>query len=313
MATASHALAVPAPVMEKKITDISNSALNMQALFTMDNTLEGAEGLVKRVYKYTYTGYVEKLTKGAKNSNKSLVGLSYKDYTVERYQQMFDYNDQDAMVDPKVLDVLVDGAGKAMANEVRSEYFTELGKISNIASLGTSAFSYDVIVDAVAGLDKAGEQDIEGLFVVGGSKFRKDIRKDSNFKAAHQGDILFTGQFGDIAGIPVIYSNLCGDDEAFICNKETITFFVKKSGTVEQDRDIESKDNWVVYERYGVVALTNDTRACQLLKGKTFTNQDGGSYSSTATYYVLSNGLYREIAVNAAYFADHDDELYIMS
>lgn len=312
MATANHSLAVPAPVMEKKITDISNSALNMQALFTVDDSLEGAEGLVKRVYKYTYTGYVEKLNKGAKNTQKGLVGLSYKDYTVARYQQMFDYNDQDVMVDPKVLDVLADGAGKAMANEIRGEYFTELGKIGNIANV-SSAFSYDVIVDAVAGLDGAAEQDIEGLFVVGGSKFRKDIRKDSNFKAAHQGDILFTGQFGDVAGIPVIYSNLCEDDEAFICNKETITFFVKKAGTVEQDRDIESKDNWVVYERYGVVALTNDTRACQLLKGKTFTNQDGGTYDATATYYVLEGGLYREVAVDATYFAAHDDELYVMS
>lgn len=253
---------IPNQVIEGKITDITNSYLDMRSLFTVDTSLQTAAGLTKRVYKYTYTATVEKLEKGAKNteSAKGAVGLTYKDYEVERYQQTYGYNDMDVMADPNIVNVLADGAGKTMANEVKAEYFTELAKISNTFDGSKSASVYEAVVDAIAALPKAAESDTTDLFIIMGADARAAVRKDQLFEASRQGEILYTGQFGTIAGIPCVFSNLVPAKKVYIATKDAITFFVKKEGSVEQDRDIESKDNTVVYERHGVIALTDDTR-----------------------------------------------------
>ena len=47
-------------------------------------------------------------------------------------------------------------------------------------------------------------------------------------------------------------------------HREAIHFLVKKEGTVEQDRDIETKDNTVVYERHGLVTLMDETKSVKI-------------------------------------------------
>ena len=252
---------IPNQVIEGKITDIVNSYLDMRGLFTVDTSLVTAAGLSKRIYKYTYTGTVEKLAKGAKNTVKGAVGLTYEDYDVERYQQTYEYNDMDVMADPNIVNVLSDGAGKAMANEIKSEYFTELAKISNSATCAAGASLYEAVVDAVAELPKAAELDTQELFIIMGADGRARVRKDELFEASKQGEMLYSGQFGTISGIPCLFSNLVPTGKVYVTEKNAVTFFVKKEGSVEQDRDIESKDNTVVYERHGVIALTDDTRS----------------------------------------------------
>ena len=252
---------IPNQVVEAKITDIVNSYLDMRSLFTVDTSLATAAGLSKRVYKYTYSGTVEKLAKGAKNTVKGAVTLTHADYDVDRYQQTYEYNDMDVMADPNIVNVLSDGAGKTMANEIKTEYFTELAKISNTFDATPYTSLYEAVVDAVAELPKAAEKDITDLFIIMGADARAEVRKDALFEAAKSGEILYTGQFGSIAGIPCVYSNLVPAKTVYVTEKNAITFFVKKEGSVEQDRDIESKDNTVVYERHGVIALTDDTRS----------------------------------------------------
>ena len=295
---------MPNQVIEAKITDITNSQLDMRALFTTDTSLTTAAGLSKRIYKYTYTGYVEKLAKGAKNTRKSDVGLAYKDYEVSRYQQTYEYNDMDVMADPNIVNVLSDGAGKTMANEVKEEYFTELENIaSHFAAKGYSSI-YEAAVDAVAALPKAAEMDITNLFLIMGSDGRAKVRKDKLFEAAHESDIIFTGTFGFVAGIPCIFSNLVPKGVIYLTEKAAITFFVKKEGSVEQDRDIESKDNTVVYERHGVIALTDDTRSAQIEMNTTYTEVStivGSENPKTEGWF--------ELAESGMYFPTADTEV----
>lgn len=167
----------------------------------------------------------------------------------------------DVMADPNITNVLANGAAVEMVNEVRGEFFTELAKISNSFDASSYSSIYEAVVDAVAALPKAAEMDTTELFCVMGADARAAVRKDDLFEASKQGEIIYTGQFGTIAGIPCVFSNSVPAGEFYITEKAAITFFVKKEGTVEQDRDIESKDNTVVYERHGVVALTDDTRS----------------------------------------------------
>lgn len=244
-------------VIENKITDIVNTKLDVNALMTVDDSLSTSAGLKKVIHKYTYNGTVEKLAKGAKNTTKGKVTAVAKEYIVERYQQTYTYNDMDIMNDPYIVDVLSDGAGKAMANEIRDEYFNEIAKISNTVTV-EGTLTYDAVVDALA---QIGCEKEDNLFLLMGSDGKAAIRKDEDFVKSHQGDILYTGQFGTVCGVPCLFSKKVPAGKCYATKKDAVTFFVKNSGSVEQDRDVETKDNTVVYERHGFMALTDDTES----------------------------------------------------
>lgn len=250
-------------VLENKMTNDVNTALDVNALFTRDESLATEAGLDKVIHKYTYTGKVEQLGAGEKNTIRGAVNYVPEKYTVKRYQQTFDYNDMDIMQDPYLLDVATNGAAIVMANEIRDEYFAELAKISNTDTY--DALNYDVIVDALASIGREVEND---MFIVMGLDARAAIRKDADYKASRQGEILYSGQFGTIAGVPCLFTkhSACANGEVFITAKDQVKFFVKKDGSVEQDRDIETKDNTVVYERHGVMALVDETKSFKLTR-----------------------------------------------
>lgn len=248
-------------VIENKMTDLVNTQLDVNALFTVDDSLTTEAGLKKVINKYTYTGAVEKLAKGAKNTSKGTVKFVPAEYTIERYQQTFEYNDMDVMQDPYILDVATTGAATVMANDIKSQYIGELRKISKTHSY--TEFNYDAVVDALAEIGREVESD---MFLVMGTDLRAAIRKDPDYKSSKQGEILYTGQFGDISGLPCLFSKLCGEGEAFITSKDQVKFFVKNAGTVEQDRNVETKDNTVVYDRHGVMALVDETKSIKFAK-----------------------------------------------
>lgn len=248
-------------ILENKMTDLVNTNLNVNALFTIDESLASAAGLKVVVNKYTYSGKVEKLAKGAKNSTKGTVTMIPTEYTVERYQQTYSYNDMDVMQDPYIVDVYSNGASTLMSNEIKEEYFAELAKISNTHEYTT--FNYDAVVDALAEIGREVEDD---LFLVMGLDAKKAIRKDPDFKASRQGEILYTGQFGNISGVPCVCSKLVPANTVYITAKDQVKFRVKKAGSVEQDRDIETKENTVVYERHGLMSLVDETKSIKMTK-----------------------------------------------
>ena len=248
-------------ILENKMTDLVNTNVNVNALYTVDNTLAMEAGLRKVINKYTYTGAVEKLAKGAKNTVRGAVSFTPVEYVVERYQQTFGYNDMDVMQDPYILDVLTTGASQTMANEIREEYFAELEKITNEDTYTT--FGYDTVVDALLKIGREVEND---QIIVMGLDAKADVRKDPDYKASRQGEILYTGQFGTICGVPCICSQMVPEGTVYITAKDAVKFFVKKDGTVEQDRDIETQDNTVVYERHGLMALVDETKSIKLKK-----------------------------------------------
>lgn len=260
---AEHALYTN-QVIENKMTDLVNTQLDVNSLFTVDNSLSTEAGLKKVINKYTYAGEVEKLAKGAKNSDgaKGKVTFVPSEYDIERYQQTFEYNDMDVMQDPYILDVATTGAATVMANDMRAKYFGELAKISK--SHPYTEFNYDAVVDALAEINREVESD---MFLVMGTDLRAAIRKDADYKASRQGEILYTGQFGTISGVPCLFSKLVPAGVAYITAKDQVKLFVKKDGSVEQDRDIETKDNTVVYDRYGVMALVDETKSIKLVQG----------------------------------------------
>jgi hypothetical protein len=253
-------------ILENKMTELIDTKLNTRAIMTLDTTLAENAGLRKVINRYTYQGSMENLEKGAKNTVKGTVSFVPEYYDVKRYQQTFEYNDMDAMADPYIVEVAMKGATNEITNEINKEYFGEVAKISVRSYFDGDSVTYADIVDALAVIDT--EVD-DGLFIIMGAEGRKAIRKDSDFIASRQGEILYTGQFGTLCGIPVIFSKLVKDSTVYVTNKEAVRFFIKKEASVEQASDIETKDNTVVYERHGLIALVDDTSSIKIGKKAT--------------------------------------------
>lgn len=247
-------------VIEAKAKDLLTTSLNFRSLMTIDNSLAESEGMVKTINVYTYTGKVEKLADGAKNTVRGAISYTGKDYRVARAQQVFDYSDSDFLKDSHVVDYSLKGANELMVNEMTADFITEAKKATLNAPC--EAFGYEAIVDGIAKLRVENEST---LFVVAPTDWKAELRKDEDYKVARMGDVVYNGQTATVAGIPVIYSNAL-TDTAFVMNNEAIKLFIKKDVEVEQDRDIETKINTVALSSYYICALVDDTKICKITK-----------------------------------------------
>jgi hypothetical protein len=246
-------------VIEARAKDLLTTALNFRSLMTIDNSLTETEGMVKTINVYTYTGAVEKLADGAKNTVRGSISYTGKDYRVERAQQVFDYLDSDFLKDSNVVDYSLKGANELMVNQMTSDFITEAKKAS--LSVDAETFGYEAIVDGIA---KLRVEDESKLFVIAPTDWKAELRKDEDYKVARMGEVVYNGQTGTVAGIPVIFSNAV--DTAFVMSPEAIKLFIKKDVEVEQDRDIETKTNTVALTSYYICALVDETKICKIVK-----------------------------------------------
>lgn len=284
-------------VLETKLTELLNSRLEVRSLMTVDDSLTEGAGLTKVINRYTYTGAVEQLKSGESNSDGAAGTLTFtpETYTVKRYQQTFRYNDMEAMQDPALIDVALAGAADVMANQLRVEYFEQLKRITHRHPIAGDSLSYTDIVEALGDIGREVE---DGLFILMGADGRTAIRRDPDFIAAHQGDILYSGQFGTLCGIPVLFSKLVPAGKVIITERAAVKFFVKREAGLEQSRNIETKENTIVYERHGIIALVDDTSSVILGKaapaltvsaatenGETTLSVSGASSGSNPLWY----------------------------
>lgn len=247
-------------VIEAKAKDLLTTSVNTRNLMTIDDELAETEGMTKTINVYTYEGTAEELAIGAKNGTRGKISYKGTDYTVKRVQQVFDYNDADFMKDNKIVDMMLKGANEVMVNKMTADFITEVEKAT--LSKEADVLSYDAIVDAISLLNKEDESEI---FIVIPNAWKAELRKDEDYKTARMGEVIYNGQVGAIAGIPVIASNAL-TDAAYVMTKEAVKLFMKKDVEVEQDRDIEAKENTVVLTTYYICALADATQVCAITR-----------------------------------------------
>lgn len=249
-------------ILESKLTDLLNTKLNTRSLMTIDTDLVENAGMKKVINVYNYTGAVEDVAQGAGNTIKGAVSFTPAEYEVKVGQQTFEYFDEQAMTDPKVVDMGIQGASQVMVNDLNTKFFAELGK-ATLEHEYDVAFTYDAVVDALELLNLEEESN---LVLILGVDLRTAVRKDENFMAARQGEILFNGQIGSVAGVPVVISKLVPSTEAFLMEKGAVTLFVKKDSEVEQEREGEIRNNRVIMRKVALVALTDATKVVKIVK-----------------------------------------------
>jgi len=249
-------------ILESKLTDLLNTKLDTKSLMTIDNSLSETAGMIKKINTYTYTGAVENVAKGAKNTVRGAVTYSTKQYEVEVAQQVFDYFDEEFMTDTNVVDMGMNGASTVMVNDMNTKYFAEVAKATLKQTYAKGAkISYDTVVDAIALMNL---EDETGLFLVIGNDLKSDIRKDADFKSKELGKIIADGAIGTISGVPVICSKLVPAKKAYLTTKAAVTCYTKKDSEVEQVRDSEARKNTVVMRKVNLVALTDATKIVEI-------------------------------------------------
>lgn len=250
-------------VLENRVNELLNTKLGVRALMTVDTSLAENAGVIKKINKYSYAGEVEQLEMGKGSTKEGMVTFEQVPYEVDLFVHKFAYFDEQAMIDPKVVEIGLDGASTVMTNDMNVKYFAELAK-ATLAHNYTGALSYDVVVDAI---EKLNTEDEAGLFLVINPSLKAELRKDPDFKAAQLGEILYSGMIGQICGVPVIVSKLA--DGAYLATKEAVTLFTKKDSEVEQDRDADLRKNSIYVRKVNLVALTDATKVVKLVKGAT--------------------------------------------
>lgn len=243
-------------VIEAKAKDLLTTSVNTRNLMTVDTELAQEAGMTKTINVYTYTGEAQELAAGEGNTNRGSITYEGKDYTVKMVQQAFDYQDEDFMKDNTIVDNMLKGANQVMVNKMTSDFYAEAAK----ATLSqTGAISYDTIVDAIA---KLNVEDESGLFIIITPEQKAAIRKDVDYKAARMGEVVYNGQIGTVAGIPVIVSKAAGG--AYVMSKDAIKLFMKKDLEIEQERNADTRTNSVYLRTAYLVALVDATKICKI-------------------------------------------------
>lgn len=244
-------------VLEAKAKDLLLTSVNARSLMTIDSELTQNAGMTKTINVYTYTGTAEELEAGEGNTNRGAISYVGTDYNVKLVQQAFDYFDEDYMKDNTIVDNMLKGANQVMVNKMAADFTAELAKATLKV---TGALSYNTIVDAISELNV---EDESGVFIVIPNEWKKLLRKDEDYKTARMGEVVYNGQVGTIAGIPVIATKAL-TEAAYVLTKEAVKLFMKKDVEVEQDRNADKRQNSVYLRTAYVCALVDATKICQI-------------------------------------------------
>ena len=254
-------------VLEAKAKDLLTTSINTRNLMAVDEELVENAGMTKTINTYTYTGEAEELAAGVGNTTGKRGNITYtsNDYTVKMVQQAFDYTDEDFMKDPSIVDNMLKGANQVMINKMTSDFITAVkgsGVTLGATFPANGGLSYDSIVDAISALNV---EDESQLFVVIPNAWKADLRKDADYKSARMGEVVYNGQVGVIAGLPVIATKAL-TDRALVMSKEAVKLFIKKDVEIEQDREANTRVNSVYLRMAYVVALVDATKIAKITK-----------------------------------------------
>lgn len=248
----------PNKVIEAKAQDLLTTAINTRSLMTVDNELAQNAGMTKTINTYTYSGAAEEVAIGQGNTVRGSISYTGKDYTVKMVQQAFDYFDEDAMKDPSIVENMVAGATQTMTNKMTADFIAACAGAT--MTFAVEELSYDGVVDAIAEMNI---EDESQLFLVIPTQWKAELRKDPDYKAARMGEVVYNGQVGSVAGIPVICSKAL-TEAGYLMTKEAVELFMKKDVEVEQDRDADKRANSVYLRTAYLVALVDATKIVKI-------------------------------------------------
>ena len=256
-------------VLSNEIEDQYNSHLDLQTFCTVDNSLVGTAGMLRKVNVYKATDGTEKLTMGNGNSKSIEVGFTPREYRILLAQNRFKYYDEQAMTDPQLVPVGTKHMGTDMFNTVNADIYAEFAKATQVVVV--TEFNFDAFADAQSVLAL---EDLEGVSIFAFvsptdvAELRKKLKDSLQYVEAYAKN----GYIGTVAGVN-IYTK-----------KDAVTVGPPPGPAVEQERDPNTRENSIYSRKYYLAALTDETKDVKIFKG-TATLTEDATVTEDKVYY----------------------------
>lgn len=250
--------------LSNEIEDQFQSHLDLQQFCTIDNTLTGVVGMLRKVHKYKATDGTEKLTMGKGNTKTIEAGYTEKEYRIQMAQNRFAYYDEEAMTDPMVITTGTRHAGTDMFNTVNADIFGAFNEAT--MTVVATALGFDAFVDGSAMLNLENLENVSIFGIVHPSdvaKLRKAMKEDLKYVEA----FAKQGYVGTVGGINIYTKKNAEPGKVVIGTKEAVTLFNKKGTEVEQEREGNIRKNTVYSRKYYLAAMTNEAKAVKIIVG----------------------------------------------
>ncbi len=273
--------------LSNEIEDQYNSHLDLQTFCTVDNTLVGTPGMLRKINVYRATDGTEKLAMGAGNTQSIEVGFTPSEYRIQLAQNRFEYYDEQAMTDPMLVPVGTKHMGTDMFNTVNGDIYGEFAKATQFVV--TTKFDFAAFADAQSVLNL---ENLEGtsIFAFVSPADLADIRKELKDSLQYVTEFAKNGYVGTVAGVNLYTKKDATPGSIYMATKEAVTIFNKKGTEVEQERDGNTRKNSIYSRKYYLVALTDETKDVKIFKG-TATACNETTVTEGKTYYAkVGNG-----------------------
>ena len=251
-------------VLANEIEDQYNSYLDLMRFCTIDNSLVGTPGMVKKIHVYSATDGTEKLAMGVGNSKDIEVSFTDEEYRILMAQNRFRYYDEEEMTDPLIVTTGVRHMATDMYNTVNAEIFAEFAKATQV--INTSALNFDAFADAGAILNVENLPGLEKFAFVHPKDMAK-IRKACKDSLSYIQNFIGQGYVASLGDWNLYVKKDAVEGTILGGTREAVTLFNKKGVEVEQGREEDIRRNSIWSRKYYLAALTDATKAVKITLG----------------------------------------------
>lgn len=280
--------------LSNEIEDQFNSHLDLQQFCTVDNSLVGTPGMLRKINVYSATSGTEKLDMGEGNTKDIEVSYKQEEYRIKLAQNRFPYFDEQEMTDPMLVPTGVRHMGTDMFNTENADIYGEFLKAP--ITVPAVKFDFDAFVDAVANINVESTDNDPAVTAPMTFAFVHpidvaEIRKNFKDELKYMESFARTGYIGTAGGVNIYTKKDAKPGVIVVATEEAVTVFNKKGTEVEQQRDANIRKNEIFSRKFYIVALTDTTKAALLKKGKMTASTDT-TVTESKTYYAKTDSGY---------------------
>lgn len=255
-------------VLANEIEDQFNSHLDLMRFCTIDNSLAGTAGMVKKIHVYKATNGTEKLGMGEGNTKSIEVSYTPEEYRILMAQNRFQYFDEEAMADPMLVPTGVRHMATDMFNTVNADIFAEFNKATLAHTASVPDFA--CFTDAAALLNVENLEGLELFAFVNPNDMAK-VRKALKDELKYVEAFARQGYVGTVAGWNLYTKKDAVENTIVGGTREAVTLFNKRGTEIEQpprsSEDANVRRNTIISRKYYLPALTDATKAIKITLG----------------------------------------------
>lgn len=256
--------------LANEVEDQFVTHLDLSQFCTVDTSLDGVEGMTKKINVYTATDAAEELEIGVGNTGAIVVSFTTKEYKIKLVQDRFKYYDEEALIDPVAILVGTRKLGTDMFNKMNKDVFTEMNKAT--LTVEATVPDFNAFVDAQSLLNLENIENVATFGLVNPKDvgaIRKALKDDLKYVEAFSRN----GYIGTVAGTNIYTSKQITEGTQIVATKEAITLFVKGGTEVEQstkgNRDADDANvrlNTIITRKRYLAALTKTDKIVKITK-----------------------------------------------